>query len=323
MIVQTPKSEYFSDTFINRIWPLFSSTLIKPDTKNSYLLAVKKICDYLKKDFLEINADEAQEYFNMYSHGGFTKKDGTPYNVASIFIYYSQLKAIANYIIENHGTFQDIKYTSPFTFTKIKQPSVNVEVKNLLSLKEIGQILSFVKGTPLFLILSFACRMGLSNRDIIQLRPQDVQKAKNDRFILSIRSSIPGKAPKRHLAIPEDLDSDLQEYWQRIPLQCKTLFYNTRLNPLTAKTLEIMIKRETEKAGFKGVTMQKLRTSAGFHMYQNGAKPSSVAIQLGINERWVYRYNGDFSEFENQASQKIQVEYIPKGTAAEHTKETQ
>ncbi len=301
------ESRYISDEFKNRVWALFSAQLHKTNTRNAYWTAVCRICDYLKKDFLEITAADAQEYFDMLSSGGITKKNGDRYTVASIYIFYSQLRAVSNFIIENNSTFHDLAHKAPFTFVKIKEPSQTVELSYMLSIKDIGRILTALKGTDLYFITNLAFRLGLSSNNIIKLRPSDVQVAKNDRLLLEIRPDSPLKS-SRHLVVPEDMAADLQKYLDTVPLSCKTLFHNTRYEPLTRKTLDYNLKKATEKAGYKGVTLQRIRTSAGHHMAKAGATPTSIALQLGINERHVTRFTGSLDELEGQASEKLKID---------------
>ncbi len=300
-------SDYISDTFKNRVWALFSSDLYRVNTKEAYLLAINRICEYARKDFLEIKTADAQAYFNALADGEVTKKNGEKYSATSVYIFYSQLSAVANYIVENNSIYGDLDYAHPFYGVKIKEPSSQIELSYTLSLNDIKKILTSFKGTDLYLIICFAFRLGLSNKMLLALLPSDVLLTSKGDYVLQMRPESKNK-PVRHLTIPKDLTEDVKTYMATLPMSSKTLFHNSRNKPLTRKTLDFKIKAEMEKIGYSGVTLQRLRTSAGFHMRKGGATPTELSLQLGIDERWIYRYNGALEELENQASSKIVME---------------
>lgn len=300
-------STYVSDTFKNRVWSLFSSDLYRQNSKDAYRLAIDRICDYSKKDFLKLTSKDAQRYFDALAAGAVVKKDGDRYSSTSIYIFYSQLLAVSNYIMSEKELYSDLDYVHPFYSVRIKEPSNQVELSYTLTMGDMKNILSAFKGTDLYLIISFAFRLGLSSKMILNLIPSDVQLAGSGDYVLRIRPESKLKRDK-FLAVPDDLTNDIKKYMESLPMSCKTLFHNSRNDPLTRKTLDLKLKTETEKIGYTKVTLQRIRTSAGFHMRKNGATPEELSLQLGINERWVYRYNGAVEDLANQASRCIKME---------------
>ncbi len=300
------QSKYLEDTFKNRIWPLFSAQFRTQNARAAYWNIVCQICNFLEKDFLDITAADAQNFFDALSSGDFKMKSGKRYSVGSIFIFHSQLRAVSNFIVENYNTFRDISYTPPFTFTRVEEPEQTLSYSYILSISDLKRILNSMRGSYLYLVMSLSFRLGLGTNDLIHLAPSDVQVAKNGRLVLVLDARSRSKKP-RYLAVPEDLVPDLTAHLETVPSTAKTLFSNSRRSPLTRKTLDYIIKKATEKIGYKNVTLQRIRSSAGHHMSAAGATSSSVAIQLGINERWIYRFTGPLDELTGQASEKIKI----------------
>ena len=59
-----PASIYFSSTFLNIIWKKFQQDLKSDGAKSDYFMLCCDICDFAKKDFLQLTETDAQGYFD-------------------------------------------------------------------------------------------------------------------------------------------------------------------------------------------------------------------------------------------------------------------
>lgn len=291
-------SIYCSDLFKNKIFPSFQCRLKTAATASHYTASVNMLCDYLKKDFLDIDKEEAQLFFNLLCSGE-ASKSGRPLSPKSVNIHYARIRALSVFVQENHELY-GIDYVSPFLFLTIYEPAPDITQEQILTSEEIDNLLKAAKDLQMYLILSLVLTCGLSVKEITGLKPHQLVLDVENRLSISFLQAAGSKY--RYIKVPESLKEPLLLHADSVRAYSSTVFSNSRGTPFSERTLELRVKKVMEDAGLSGWTMRDLRNTAAFYMLSGGASLSQTATQLGICERWMYRFNKVVEEMDVQAS---------------------
>ena len=296
-------SLYCSGLFSEKIFPLFASTKLKSkQSHDNYIVVINHICEHFEMDFLELSSDEMKLYFDGLNAGTIAAKNKRRFSPATIYDRYAKARAVSNFILLNQEDFH-ITYESPFAEPILKENSPYLKMEDVLALQECEKLLSCTKDVQLYLIFSLALRCGLSEHEIITLGPQNlILDGNNQLFIPSRRRK---SDEPRHVKVPDELKEQLLNHAWNIPLTCPTVFYNRYGEPFKPCALQRKVKRHMAAAGFPGWTLQDLRNTASAHMLSGGASASSVAHQLNISERWMFRYEHVVNELQASDYSKI------------------
>lgn len=275
-------SMYLSDKF-QQYFARYATTLRNERTEAEYRGAVSLLCDYIKKDFLDITEQDADTYFHYLTKRvieGSLKK--TTLN-GRLYI----LKQVASYISE---AFPEANYSNPFLLVKSERGiKKDINPSAIPSMAEIDLFLSHVDSPMYYLIFCMAFRMALSATDIISLKLSIVQKF-DDNYCLH----YPPKdrfTPDHVLVLPKDIEALLLNYISNMSYVDEKghLFYNERLNPLTLRNLDAYFERTLKASGIeKKYTLKDLRSRSILDMVnasiKSGENISSVGAYAGIKD---------------------------------------
>lgn len=263
------KSIYFSDYF-NSIYDGYAYNQ-KPRTAEEYLASICKICDYLKKDFLEITSSEAEEYYEHLLHeesaGKINKR-----TIKARFVAYNQL---AKFI--EKGYPDAITYNA---FEDIILPITNEEFKlqRIPTFEELDALLTAAKtDEQTFLILCLLIRVGLSARQIIVLNKESIIKVGDD---LAIITKI--KEKEHIMILPDDLQKKVSEY---TAISSDGFFFHNKWgNRLTERNLDAILKKYAKEAGIeKNLSVKDLRNRAILEMFHAGASAKDIEEYTGLH----------------------------------------
>lgn len=291
-------STYCSDLFKNKIFPSFQFRLKSADSSNGYVKSINLLCDYCKMDFLAVDETEAQKFFSCL-YTGDAAKSGKPLSVKSVRIHYSRIRSLSAYVQEKSELF-DIEYRSPFLFLDVKEPPQDISQEQILTSGEIDNLLSAAKDIQMYLMLSLVLTCGLSVSELITMKPSQLVLDEKNRLSISFLKK--DGSVYRHVKVPESIKEPLLLHADSVRMFSNTVFTNRQGKPYTERTLQLHVKKLMDDAGLSGWTLRDLRNTASFYMLSGGASRSQTAAQLGICERWMYRFNKVVEEMDVQAS---------------------
>lgn len=274
------------------IWPEFIAIKLKRNkTRNDYLFNINSICDYFRKDFLDITSSEAQKYFLHLSND-----KGNPLTIKTLHAKLSSLRSISEFIYENREKYGLSKYyQNVFYNVSLEEFDYYIDKEKIPTIEEMDQLLQACENDDmLFLIFSFILRCALTASEACSLTPKMIRvDARNHGFI-----TFNKRNKYRYVKIPEDVMNLLTKYISKYG-EHEYLFYNKNGKPLSIRSLQTRLKSKLLDAGIdKPYTLQDLRNAAIAYMLKCGAKSKDIAEYTGISDRWIYRYNNVIQELE-------------------------
>ncbi|MBO5461425.1 MAG: tyrosine-type recombinase/integrase [Ruminococcus sp.] len=294
--------EYASKVLNYKIWPDFTAHFQSETTKGTYQADITEIMRYFKKDFLEIEEEDAKKY---YKELGSRVKEGKiqPATMAKKF---RELHSFAAFISENkevYGvktSYQDVFY--PFLKLVVKQEKYTRSIPA----SHMDQLLEAAREDRMaYAILVLLYRVGLSSVEIAELKRQDIAAFDNGVYIYVEKR-------EEHLFLPEDVYLVIEKYLETVENN-EWLFYNQRKNQLNLMYISRMMKKYCEKAEIPFYSAESVRNTCGVNLFAYGAKPEQVAQQMGITQIQVHRYrNLSYREkLQREASRLVRVKVEP------------
>ena len=270
------QSQFMSDKFVNQIFAGFAATRKKQRTANDYFASACLICDFAKKDFLELDTSDAfsyKEYLETCQ-----KPDGSRISNRTIKMRFVGLNQLAKYIVT---AYPEEMEENPFRNIVLPNTHESVPVQRIPTMKEIDQLLSAAKEDPqMYLILCLISRMGLTALETVRLKRQQIVEIGEDKIaILCIEKD--GKTEKLR-PVPEDVKEILLDYMDVKQVE-SGLFFNEWNKPLTIRNLDYLLKKYSALAGIETkCSVKDLRNRAILSMLQADASPQDVAQYAGI-----------------------------------------
>lgn len=276
-------SIYFSKNF-TLIWQhiVESGTLMLPRTQRDYLTNICLICDFLKKDFLDISYMDAQFYFDHLSQSRRLK-------VSSLNVKLASLRSISSYILKNIELFNvDVSFTNVFSKVNITPTDNYIKKESIPTQSELKLILDSVSSNDmLFLIVSLIIKSSLTVSQVCNLKPSQIVLDGADRGCIIFSN---GKKT-RFVKIPSDVMDLLVSYANTNGVN-DYLFYNKHMRPLRPRTLETLFQSHISQSELqKDFTLQDIRNASIAYMLKGGASQSAVADYIGVSGRWMFRFN--------------------------------
>lgn len=298
-------SSYCSELFKDKIFPAFCLKLKTADAANTYMLSVNMICDYLKKDYLDITAGEAQKFFDALASGDGTKS-GRPLAKTTIMTRFSCIRSISSFILTNQELF-GIEYTSPFLYLNVQEPAPSVVPDQVLTSEQIDNLLKCTKDNQMYLMISLVLTCGLAVKELITMKQSQLVLDEKDRLCIAFAKN--NGTDYRYVKVPDSLKEPLLLHADSMRPFTDLVFTNKQGRPYSMRVLQLHVKELMNEAGMSGWTLQDLRQTASFYMLSGGASLSQTATQLGISERWMYRFNRVVEEMDVQAGDynRIQI----------------
>lgn len=274
-------SEYLGDYFKSNILPDFLGTYDNKRTAEEYFSAVNMLCDFVKKDFLDVTCGDADSYFSVLddsiSAGSFSPHT---YNVRL-----SLYKNLADYILEKCPGVMEI---NPFMHLSRKITSANIDISKIPTMKELDQILCAAKeySSMYYVIISLVGRLALTSSSIVSLDASNVL-TENGRVMLYFPRH--GKTPEQVVMLPEDVQLLLTSYLENATHLSRGgyLFINSHGNPLSLRILDRHFSNILSKSGVcRRYTLRDVRTRAVLEMTKaaldNNVELSAVASYTGL-----------------------------------------
>ncbi len=269
------------------IWNIYQETLKSAQSKREYFFAVKDVCTYSRKSFLEINQIDAQAYFNYLRT--------TRLKASTITARQAKLRSISNFFMRQ-AKLLDIDYAyNPFAnINFMPETSFYIDSSHVPDMEALDSLLSRASSDPeLYLVLALVIKCGLSTGEICQIRMSDF-------FLDSIGYpylKINFKGKIRDIKISSDV-VDILNVYTSFKSPVTYLFENRNKRPLRVRDLERHYQKLFSDVDY---TLSDIRNGAIAAMLAQGIPQASVAAYLGITPVWLRRFEPHIPEMGLQA----------------------
>lgn len=298
-------SIYMSDWFVNTLWPDFRTTLRKTKTQVDYFTVACQICDYLKKDFLDIAPSDAQYYFDHLAE----KTEGR-HTIRTLHSKLTSLRSIGFYIVENKERYGlDASYQSAFNSVSLPDYATYLSADDILTPAEMDQMLALGKkhGEQMFLILILMLRCSLTISEVCGLGKGQVGLDAAGRCFLSLRK----QSASRYILVPDDVVPYLTSAVERAHHPSGRLFLNEWNRPITARNLQKYYADMVSDTSLGGrFSLKDLRNASIAYMLAGGAKREDVAAYADVQAQWMYRYDKVLPELDAAPCQLSRIRIL-------------
>lgn len=247
------------DVLIHKMQQNMTIQNYSPRTVESYIWHVKAFQTHFQKPLDQVSEDDIRSYL---------------YHV----------KTVKQYSRSNiHQAFSAIKYLyhqtmdMPLKLNELRGPRRGRPLPQVLSMEEVGKLLSHVRNLKHHLILMTLYSAGLRLTECTHLGVTDID---SQRMTIRVRQ---GKGNKdRYTLLSQALLEKLRFYWQ-IDKPAPWLFPGRRHDkPITGSSVQKAFHRARERAGIrKEVSVHSLRHSFATHLLEQGVNLFTIKELLG------------------------------------------
>lgn len=281
-------SKYISELFLSEVYPYIESKFRTDKTKSNYRIALNHICDFCKKDFIDLTESDVRRYIDAMMGGSLKNNKDRPFTKSAVSVRLACLRSIANSLESSEGLFPiPFDYSSPFKRITIDD-TPDIKLGRVPTVEDIDRILKTAdEQMRVMTLLAYRCCLTVS--ELMELEITQFAEDKNGRLFIHF---TPAVAPERDVKIPDDIRPDITRYLDRIGPNAKYVFVNKRGNPFIETTLHITYKKTVILAHTSvRWTLQDIRNAGISHILYSGAEPEKVANFLGVLPKWIKRYD--------------------------------
>lgn len=186
------------------------------------------------------------------------------------YTYQNQfVNALKLYLYKIHG----VSVKTDF----LERPRRESKLPNVLSKEEVQQILQNTNNPKHKLMLSVAYGCGLRAGEVLNLRPQDI-----DRVRRCMHIKLAKGFKDRVIPLPAVIENQLDNYLRKYAPKTWLFEGDTPGNPYTARSLQLVLKKAVHLSSInKPVTMHWLRHSYATHLMESGVDTRYIQVLLG------------------------------------------
>lgn len=257
-----------------------------PKSKQNYLLVINEICNFCKKDFLDITREDFKDYLealreavlkNYYKRQTANRRIST---IKSLSDYIANRDCDYKSIVENYDKYSE----EPF-----------VRINNIPTWKELDELLSKVReqSDNMYLLCVVIAKMGISIDKALSLRYCDLIKDVDGNIV---GVNIKGQHHKsgKSVPLPEDIKEMLSNNLsERLEInQFSYIFHGKKRNkPLSPRMAEIYLKKIQEEAGFKKTFRFKdIKARGILALTSTECSTEELEEFSGLNKRTIEKY---------------------------------
>lgn len=263
-------------------WIEFAEHFRNKVTAESYLSEIREFEHICGKTFFKAGEKDVRQYYEYLKvRCELGKISGSTFSKK-----FWELHSFAAFAAERKGSkdvpaaFED--YFFPWLKLVGRQEKIvqSVPVEDMDALYQAAQ-----EDSMAYAIITCIHRVGLSSREIAELKQSDLATYENGVFAyIASREDF--------CFIPEDVVLILERYMEEREMveETDTLFHNRNGAPLNKMYISRMLKKYTTKAGIPSYSAEKIRTTCGVTMSAYGASYMQVAKQMGITGTQIKKY---------------------------------
>ena len=299
-------SIYFSDTFFNGIWISFSATLRASKTRNDYFTLLCEICDFCKKDFLELEPADGKAFFDSL----FERNKKGELRKSTISVHFYKLNSICNYIIENGTRYNITSFQNPFSSLCDVSFDSFLTKEHVPDIEMMDKILSMCKADlQLYAAVALIVRCALTSSELCKIRRDSIIKdAKgNCGIVFKVHNG------ERYVKVPEDIINLIDQVISSYPSTDGTLFVNTRGRALSIRGLQRLYNKYVYFGDDEYCyNMSDIRNgSIAFFLAHDAIERDAIADYVDISKGWLIRYANVIPDLEQAPVDLVNIRIEP------------
>lgn len=299
-------SIYFSKLFYETIWPAFSMTLKNRKTKNDYFTLICNVCDYCKKDFLELSENDGNSFFHYLEE----KNKKGELRKSTISIHLSKFNSLSNFIVGTGANYGISSFTNPFISVRGVEYDALLTKEHVPDMKEMDEILSMCKSDlQLYVAVALIVRCALSSSELCNIRRDKIiQDANGNTGIL-----LNEHHKDRIIKIPSDIVTLIGQVIETYSSLDGTLFVNTRGKALSVRGLQRLYNKYVSFPDDKYFyTMSDIRNGAiAYYLSFDNINRNSVAEYASLSTGWLIRYNDVIPDLDSAPVDLVNIKIQP------------
>lgn len=263
-----------------RIWSDFTAHFKSNTTIGSYQSDIIEACNYLNKNFIQIDRLDVKALFTWLS----CRVEQSELKPATMAKKFREYHSLAQFIYDNRENYYITASFEDYFYPYLTRVAKQEKFAKAIPIEEIDKLFHVAQADIMvYMIFILLFRAGLSSTEIIEMKLKDIEQYADGVYVWI-------QNRKEACYLPEDVVAVLNDYLlQREAYEY--LFYNRAGRPLNTMYISRMMKKYTTMAKIPAYSAETLRNSCGFTMYAYGAKDKHVAKQLGITQMQIKRYD--------------------------------
>lgn len=263
-----------------QVWADFTAHFRSSTTIGSYRSDITEMCNYFKKNYVEIDSADVKDLFIWLSH----RVEQSEIKPATMAKKFREYHSLAQYLCVNKEKYGIPDEYEDFFYPYLTKVARQEKFAKAIPIEEIDKLFDVAQADIMvYTIFILLFRAGLSSTEIIEIKVKDIEQYADGVYVW-IRNR------KEACYLPEDVVDILAEYLEQRE-DNEYLFYNKSGRPLNTMYISRMMKKYTGFAGIPSYSAKTLRNSCAFTMYAYGAKDKHVARQLGTTQMQIKRYD--------------------------------
>lgn len=285
-----PINMKIGDENFTRLLAGYQST---PQGKKNTITALRKLVKRSGKDTFYITRNDAETFYDSCIsdiHNGTYK----PLYIKTVM---HSLKAFYRYVndLSQNGSldqsFPCCYNGNPFGDIVINIPDkLEYQEADFPSMESIDTLLSLCPTLSIKAAVCLALKMCMTISDISALRKDQIIRNDEKMYIRFVSVTELGKYP-RYLLVPDDLHTMILQLYDSTDASYEYLLMSRHHTPCAVRTLEHALNKIVRENSLgSNLTFSSLRNMGIRILLNNGALPQEVADYLGIQGKWLSRY---------------------------------
>ena len=292
--MKTMQSSFLSD-ITRQFFDDFKVTLKSEQSQKEYFYIINAFCNYCEKDYLVAAADDFKNYFDSMD----TAAAIGNISYKTICTRYAVMINFSAYIVshaDDYGVNSFVNY-----MVKVKKPgvSINIKSKSIPTLEQLDRIYTAAQTDyAMYCIISLVNKCALTVEQICKLRLQSfiMDSEMNCGILFPYQYSA-----DKYIKLPDDVRDILNEYVNEVRNSSTDFFFcNAKGGQLTPRVLQNRMKRIVNAAAGDeewNFSLQDIRNLSVVLMLKGGAAADDVATYIGINSKWMQKFDKAVEDF--------------------------
>ena len=292
--MKTMQSSFLSD-ITRQFFDDFKATLKSEQSQKEYFYIINAFCNYCEKDYLVAGADDFKNYFDSMD----TAAAMGNISYKTICTRYAVMINFSAYIVshaDDYGVNSFVNY-----MVKVKKPgvSINIKSKSIPTLEQLDRIYTAAQTDyAMYCIISLVNKCALTVEQICKLRLQSfiMDSEMNCGILFPYQYSA-----DKYIKLPDDVRDILNEYVNEVRNSSTDFFFcNAKGGQLTPRVLQNRMKRIVNAAAGDeewNFSLQDIRNLSVVLMLKGGAAADDVATYIGINSKWMQKFDKAVEDF--------------------------
>lgn len=261
------------------IWKDFVRHFRKEETADAYLAEIIEFEQLSNKPFFETTGEEVEQYYKWLKK----RTEQGEISGSTFGKKFWELHSFAAFAVGKDGACGVPSGFQDEFFPWLRSIGRQEKFVQCVPIEDMDALYQAAEGeVRAYAIISLLHRVGLSSREIAELKPKNIAAYENGVFAyIENRDDF--------CFIPQDVVHILERYMVERE-EREFLFYNRSGNPLNKMYISRLLKKYTAAAGVPSYSAERIRTTCGITMFAYGAQSTQVAKQMGITGAQIQKY---------------------------------